>query len=249
MLIRVFPSSQAVARGVADRIVAFIRGKPEAVLALPTGRTPVAAYDELGRLAGAGTADFSQARFFAIDEFVGLPPHHPGSFRSYLDRHLFSILQVPRDHTRLLDGNASDLEEECTAYEQAIEDAGGLDLVMLGIGANGHIGFNEPGDVLSARTHRVMLHMATRRDNAGAFGKTSDVPREAISMGVGTLLKAGTVLLMATGREKAACIERSVSGLVTPRVPASLLQLHRHVELYLDREAASLLRPELCSFA
>jgi glucosamine-6-phosphate deaminase len=249
MLIRVFSSSAEVARGVATRIAEFIRERPEAVLALPTGRTPVLAYEELGAMAHGGAADFSRARFFGIDEFVGLSREHPGSFRAYLQRHLFTPLQVPPDRIHLLNGHAADLDAESAAYEDAIEAAGGLDLVMLGIGANGHIGFNEPGDALNARTHRVTLHMATRRDNAAAFGKTSDVPREAISMGMGTLLKAGTVMLVATGREKATCIERSVSGAVTPRVPASFLQLHRRVELYLDREAASLLRPELCAFA
>jgi glucosamine-6-phosphate deaminase len=243
MQIRIFDSTPEVAAGLAERIAGIVFDRPESVIALPTGRSPLATYEALGKLCADGKADFSRTSFFALDEFVGLPEGHPASFRAYLERHLFPVVNFNRRRVRLLDANAADLDAECRAHELAIQEAGGLDLCMLGIGANGHIGFNEPGDVLGARTQRVTLHMATRRDNAAAFGgKINQVPREALSMGMATLLNARTIVLVATGKEKAGCVEQSVRGPLTTRLPASFLQTHRDVEFYLDREAASLLR-------
>jgi glucosamine-6-phosphate deaminase len=151
-------------------------------------------------------------------------------------------VNLDRRRIHFLDGSVSDLDAECARYEAEIEAAGGIDLQLMGIGANGHIGFNEPGDHLTARTHRVALAETTLRDNAGPFGgNAADVPREAISMGMGTILKAKSLILIATGERKASCIERATRGPVTTQLPASFLQLHRDVGLYLDRAAARLL--------
>jgi glucosamine-6-phosphate deaminase len=240
--IHVFDSEADLARAVGERFATLLAAKPDAVLGLATGRTPLATYAELRHLHLAGQADFSRASTFNLDEFAGIGPTHPGSFRRYMDMKLFDSINIDRARIHFLDGLASDTEAECARYEAEIDRSGGIDLQMLGIGANGHIGFNEPGEDLVARTHRVRLHETTRRDNATQFGgDMTAVPHEALSMGMGTILKGATILLMATGARKARCVERAIIGPVTTRLPASFLQLHRDVDLYLDRAAAALL--------
>lgn len=240
MIINVFDNERQVARALAERVAQAVRERPPIVLGLPTGRTPVLTYTELRCLHAAGELSFAAVSTFNLDEFVGVGARHPGSFRQYMQRHLFDGLDVPPDRIHFLDGVASDLEAECERYERDIAAAGGIDLQLLGIGGNGHIGFNEPGDELVAATHRVRLHAGTRRDNAALFGgDPARVPREALSMGMGTILKAAALILVATGERKARCIEGAVRGPLTTRLPASFLQTHRHVELYLDRGAAS----------
>ena len=240
MDIKIFDTPEDTAVALARRLASALADHPAIVLGLPTGRTPVATYAELRRLHAAGEADFSQASTFNIDEFAGVAPSDPGSFRTFMNRHLFDAVDLRLERIHFLNGAAADLDAECDRYEAAIERAGGIDIQLLGIGANGHIGFNEPGDELVARTHRVKLAPSTKRDNAALFGDDpAQVPREAISMGMGTLLKAKTVILIATGERKAQCVERTIHGPVTPRLPASFLQLHRQVEFYLDRDAAS----------
>ena len=195
-------------------------------------------------MAVAGAIDFSRVTPFNLDEFVGLHAAHPGSFRRFMEEHLFSAVKLDPRHIHFLDGAAANIEAECRRYEEAIAAAGGIDIQVLGIGANGHIGFNEPGDELAARTHRVTLLSATRRDNAALFGGDPDrVPREALSMGIATILSAREIILAANGERKARCIERLRYGPLTTRLPASLLQTHQRVELFLDRAAASLLPP------
>jgi len=241
--IEVFDTADDVARAVAARVADALAARPSLVLGLPTGRTPIATYAELRRLHGAGRADFSRASTFNLDEFAGVAASHPGSFRTFMNTHLFESVNVAPDRIHFLNGTAPDLDAECARFEAEIGDAGGLDLQILGIGGNGHIGFNEPGEELVAATHRVTLADSTRRDNAALFGgNPAQVPREALSMGMGTILKAATILLIATGERKAHCIERTVRGPVTTRLPASFLQLHPRAEFYLDRAAASRLR-------
>jgi glucosamine-6-phosphate deaminase len=197
-------------------------------------------YDGLGRLAERGRIDFSRAVTFNLDEFVGLAPGDPGSYRAFMERHLFSRVGIPRRRARVLDGSAADLEAECAGFERAIEAAGGIDLLLLGIGLNGHIGFNEPGPGLVAATHKTTLTSQTRRANAGPFGgNPRRVPREALTMGIGTILRARRIVLLATGRSKAPVVRRAIEGPVTTLLPASLLQLHADVEFVLDRDAAS----------
>lgn len=240
MDIRVFDTADEVATAVAGRVADAVAARPEVVLGLPTGRTPVAAYAELRRLHRAGNVNFARVTTFNLDEFAGIAPDHPSSFRTFMTRHLFSEVNLSHARIHFLNGGAADLDAECARYEAAIDAAGGIGLQLLGIGSNGHIGFNEPGPELQPRTHRVRLAETTRRDNAALFGgDASQVPAEALSMGVGTILAAGTLVLIATGERKAQCIHGAVRGPLTTHLPASFLQLHRNVELYLDRAAAS----------
>lgn len=241
--VTVFPNDRRAARALAVRIVEGLNAKPAMVLGLPTGRTPVRFYNELVSLAAHGKANFSKARTFNLDEFLGIPPSHPGSYRQFMEAHLFRHVGIPRDRIHFLDGAAADPEAECGRYEEAIAAAGGIDVQILGIGTNGHIGFNEPARELQARTHRVRLKPETRRSNATLFGGDPDaVPSEALSMGMATILQARSIVLLASGRTKAACIERVVNGPITTELPASFLQLHHDVEIMLDAPAAEKLR-------
>ena len=242
MNVRVFETADEAARALADRIAGTIRTKPDVVLGLPTGKSPIKTYAELRRMYDAGAVDFSRVRTFNLDEFAGVDPAHPGSFRRFMDEHLFRHVNLPAANIHFLNGTADDVDAECVRYEAAISAAGGIELQLLGIGANGHIGFNEPGDELIAPTHRVSLHDVTRRDNAAMFGgEAGSVPREAISMGMGTILKASAIVLIATGDRKASCVQQMMRGPLTTRLPASFLQTHRDVAVFLDRAAAALL--------
>lgn len=240
MQLRIFASAGEAAASLAEEVVEEVRRRPTLVLGLPTGRTPIGFYRELVRRVRAPAVDLTRITTFNLDEFLGVGPQEAGSYRRYMERHLFEPLGLPRGHVHFLDGSAPDPERECERYEQAIDAAGGIDLQILGIGTNGHIGFNEPGEWLEVCTHRVVLRPETRRANAGLFGGDSDrVPREALSMGVGTILRARKIVLLATGREKAWAVERLVRGPLTTTVPASLLQLHDGVGVLVDRAAAS----------
>ncbi len=237
--VEVFPSDRAVAKALARRISDAVRDNPRLVLGLPTGRTPVALYHELVSLHDRGRLDFSRVTTFNLDEFVGIPASHPGSYRSFMEGHLFGRVNIDRARVNFLHGDAADLEAECARYERAIMDAGGIDLQVLGIGTNGHIGFNEPARELQSRTHRVRLRPETRRSNAALFGGSVEaVPEEALSMGMATILQARSLVLLATGRSKASCVERVVAGPLTTELPASFLQLHRDVDVMLDDAAA-----------
>ncbi len=240
MKLSVYPSEKTAAAAVARQIAARIAAKPDLTLALPTGRTPIPLYRELVALFQAGDVDLSRVITFNLDEFQGLAPDHPGAYQRFMREHLFAHVNVPAERMNFLNGLADNAEAECARYERAIADAGGIDLVLLGIGTNGHVGFNEPARELHARTHRVVLHDSTRRANASLFGNdVSAVPRSALSMGMATILNARDLTLLAMGKSKARCIDRVVNGPLTTRVPASFLQLHPRVELVLDEGAAS----------
>ena len=242
MKITVLDSSDDVAAALAERVASTLQDRPDAVLGLASGRTPVDGYAELRRMYAAGTTDWSRVSTFNLDEFAGIDSQHPGSFRTFMERHLFDGVNLCAERIHFLNGVAADLNAECDRYEAAIAAAGGIDLQLLGIGTNGHIGFNEPGDHLPVRTHRVRLMESTRRDNAMLFDNDpSRVPTEALSMGIGTILRARRIVLVATGGKKAECIRQATSGRLTTHVPASMLQVHADVELILDREAASLI--------
>jgi glucosamine-6-phosphate deaminase len=243
--ITVIDNDRALARTLAVQIAAMLGQRPALVFGLATGRTPVRLYHELGALHANGQADFSLATTFNLDEFLGIAGDHPGSFRTFMHEHLFSRVNVPPAQINFLDGAAPDPDAECARYETAIAAAGGVDLQILGIGTNGHIGFNEPARVLEPRTHRVTLKASTRRSNAVLFGGDPDkVPAQALSIGMATILHARRIVLIATGKAKAKCVERMVRGPIDTRLPASFLQLHRDAELLLDRAAASVLQPD-----
>lgn len=242
MQISVFKDERVLARTLAGQIAQSLADKPGLVLGLPTGRTPIRLYHELGSMHAKGQVDFARATTFNLDEFLGIPSSHPGSYRSFMQEHLFSRVNIPADRINIPNGAAPDPAAECARYDRAVDDAGGIDLQLLGIGTNGHIGFNEPARELAGTTHRVVLKASTRHSNASLFGgDESQVPKEALSMGMATIMHARRIVLIATGKSKARCIARVVHGPITPKLPASFLQMHRHVELMLDESAASAL--------
>jgi glucosamine-6-phosphate deaminase len=242
MKLEVYDTEQALAHALAVSVASAIADHPDIVLGLPTGRTPIALYRELVTLTRERGLDWSRVRTFNLDEFVGLGDNAPGSYRRFMHEHLFQHLNVPSAHIGFLDGRAADLDAEADRYERAIRDAGGIDLMILGIGSNGHIGFNEPCDVLPARTHKVTLEEPSRAGNALWFGgDVNAVPRQALSIGMATILNAREVVLMATGEGKADAVNEMVTGGITTRLPASFLQLHPHVTVMLDDDAAACL--------
>lgn len=224
----------------AARLIAReVSSHPSAVLGLATGGTPVGMYRELIKLHKEEGVDFSQVTSFNLDEYVGLPSHHPQSYRTYMMNHLFTHINLPVDRTNVPSGNAADLEAECARYEQAIAEAGGIDLQVLGIGNNGHIGFNEPGSKPDTTTRVVQLAESTIEANARYFDSIGEVPTQAVSMGIQTILGAKRILLLASGEAKADAVQHMLEGEMTPDVPASLLQQHPDVTVIVDREAAS----------
>lgn len=238
--IRRFVSPASAARRLARHVARCLSANPRLVLGLPTGRTPIPLYAELVALCEAGAADFRKATTFNLDEFVGVSPQDPRSYRAFMHRHLFDHINLPARRIHFLNGEAEDAALECARYERQIAAAGGLDLLLLGLGANGHIGFNEPGRSLIAATHRTRLTATTRRANAALFNnRLPDVPRGALSMGMATILHARRIVLLATGAAKAATVRRLARGPITPSLPASFLQLHRSVEVWVDDAAAA----------
>ena len=186
-----------------------------------------------------GEADFSRAHTFNIDEFVGLASKDQRSYCAFMQKHLFSRINLPGDHVHFLNGGARDSAEECARFERDLDALGGLDLLLIGIGGNAHIGFNEPGRELQTRSHRVRLALETRRANAALFdGQLNKVPREALTMGIGTMLDARAIVLVATGRSKAQAVSTMFSGRISTDRPASFLQLHPNADVILDLAAA-----------
>ena len=225
----------------AARFVAnIIRNQDHTRLALATGQTMIGFYDALVRLYRDGEVSFQECTTFNLDEYVGIPEDHPGSFHRYMHEHFFDFVDLPSSQAFLPDGNAQNPVEEAQRYEDRIREAGGLDVAIAGIGVNGHIAFNEPGSSLASRTRVKTLSEETRRVNSKAFGGLIDlVPRYVITMGVGTLTDAHFIVLMASGPSKADAIAATVEGPVTAMCPASILQMHPHAFVIIDRDAAT----------
>lgn len=233
---------QKAASLMAARIVArLVSEKPTAVLGLATGGTPILLYRELVRLHETEGLDFSHVITFNLDEYVGLGPEHPGSYSRFMHDELLDKINIPPNQVHIPDGLAADIPAFCVQYETAISAAGGIDLQVLGIGTDGHIGFNEPTSSLASRTRIKTLTRETRECNKRFFEKTEDVPYHVITMGVGTILDSRACLLLAFGREKAKAIQETVEGPITAMVPASALQMHRKVYVIVDEPAACLL--------
>jgi glucosamine-6-phosphate deaminase len=231
----------SIGRIVADAVAALLRRRPDAVLGLATGASPVPIYDELAARRARGEIEFGRARAFLLDEYVGLAPRHPQSYAAYIDRVFTSRVDISPVAIGRPEGDAADLAAACVAYEAAIAAAGGVDLQLLGIGGDGHIGFNEPGSSLASRTRLKTLTRQTREDNARFFASLDDVPRHVITQGVGTILEARHLVLVAIGAGKASAVAKAVEGPVTAMVPASALQLHPHATVVLDDAAATAL--------
>ena len=234
-------NADSASRRAARFIAELVRKKPNCVLGLATGNTPLGTYRELVRLHKDEGLDFSQVTTFNLDEYVGLGPAHPQSYRAFMQQNLFDHLNLDPARTHLPDGRALDFELHCRQYEQRIKDAGGIDLQILGLGSDGHIAFNEPGSSLGSRTRLKTLASETIRDNARYFGSEDKVPRLAVTMGVGTILESRRCLLLAFGSHKAPAVRDTVEGPVTAQVTASALQLHREVIGVFDEAAARLL--------
>lgn len=234
-------SAAAACVRAAEEMAACVRGTPTAVLGLPTGRTPIPIYHTLADWQRAGRIDFRHVRSFNLDELVGVDSNDPRSYAAYMARHWTIPLGLNASHVHLPQ-TTGDLERACSAYEEALEAAGGLDLVLLGLGENGHIGFNEPGTAWDSGTHVASLAAGTRRALVEAFGSLDAVPRQAVTMGLRTILSARRCVLVATGARKAAIVARLLEQPPTLEVPASALQTHPHVAVVLDAEAAATLQ-------
>ncbi len=226
---------------IAARIIAkLVRTKPDCVLGLATGSTPLATYRELARMHREDGLDFSKVTTFNLDEYVGLPPEHSQSYHAFMEEHFFRHVNVPRSNIHIPDGMARDIPAECARYEAAIVAAGGIDLQLLGIGTDGHIGFNEPSSSLASRTRIKTLTERTRADNARFFGgDLAQVPFHCITMGVGTIMASREVLMLAFGAKKADAVAAAVEGSVTAMNPASVLQMHPVAKCIVDDAAAA----------
>ena len=241
MQIQVFKDPEIVAKQAATMIASEILTKPDVVLGLPTGSSPISTYREMIRMHRKGL-DFSRVSTFNLDEYMGLNADHPMSYRRFMDENLFDHVNIPKGNTYVPCG-IGDGEENARAYETAIRMAGGIDLQVLGIGRNGHIGFNEPAAAFSDVTGVVSLTQSTIDANKRFFASADDVPPTAISMGIGTIMRARKVLLIATGEDKAETIHGLVHGPITPQLPASALRMHPNALILLDEAAASHIIP------
>ena len=233
---------QALSRAAANIISAQVILKPSCVLGLATGSSPVGTYQQLIEWYKKGDLDFSQVRTVNLDEYVGLDKDHDQSYAYFMRTNLFDHINVDPANTNIPDGMAPDEAEERARYDKVIRDLGGIDLQLLGIGGNGHIGFNEPGDAFEKETHCVDLTESTIRANSRFFESMDEVPKQAYTMGIGNIMAAKKILLVATGTSKAEALYNSLYGPITPKVPASILQLHPDVTVVADEGALKLIR-------
>lgn len=230
-------------RVAANIISAQVIMKPDCVLGLATGSTPIGTYEQLIRWYEKGDLDFSQVRSINLDEYRGLSPENEQSYRYFMNKHLFDCINIDKKNTHVPDGLEPDKEKACRDYEEIISANGGIDLQILGLGHNGHIGFNEPGSAFEKETHCVTLSENTRQANARFFASIDDVPKEAYTMGIKSIMQAKKIVVIVSGESKREIVERAFHGPITPEVPASVLQLHNDVTLVGDEAAlADLLR-------
>lgn len=247
MEVFILPDKDAVGAAAADLVEALLRHRPDAVLGLATGSSPLSTYDELARRCANGRVSFAGARGFTLDEYVGLPADHPASYRRVIHDELVDRVDFAPGAVQGPRGDANDVAGASAAYEQAIAAAGGIDLQILGIGTDGHVAFNEPSSSLSSRTRIKTLTDQTRADNARFFGGDLDaVPRHCITQGLGTIMEARHLVLVATGAGKAQAIHQLVEGAVSARWPATVMQHHPNASVLVDEAAAS--RLELADY-
>ena len=232
-------TEENIAKMAAQRYVELLKRKPNAVLGGATGSTPLGLYAELARLCKAGEISFKDVKTFNLDEYVGLDGSHDQSYRYFMNHNLFEHIDIDINNTHVPDGIDT---SKAAAYDDEIKAAGGIDLQILGIGVDGHIGFDEPGTPLDSITHVVELDPSTREVNSRFFNSLDEVPTHAVTMGIKTVMNARSIILMAIGKSKAEIIAKAINGPITTDVPASILQLHPDVEFYLDPEAAALLK-------
>ena len=234
----VVPTKEEMGKVAGEIAASVMRSKAHPVLGLATGSTPIPLYQELIRLHKEDGLDFSTTITFNLDEYIGIESTHDQSYRVFMNEQLFDHVNINKAATHVPDGMADDIETHCFIYEAMIEDAGGIDVQVLGIGGNGHIGFSEPGSSISSRTRRVKLTKETIVDNSRLFKNIKDVPTEAISMGIGTVLDARKCLLLANGEGKIPAIKAAIQGPVSAQCPASALQLHPDVTFVITKDCA-----------
>ena len=233
------PDASQVSKEAARFFATQLDQKPASVFGLATGGTPLGLYHELGVLARANLIDFSRATTFNLDEYVGLSGTDTRSYRHYMQENLFRKVNIPAASTHVPNGLARDIPKHCAEYEESIRRAGGIDLQLLGLGGDGHIGFNEPSSSLSSRTRLKTITPRTMRDNARNFTSEREVPRHVITMGIGTIMEARQILMLAIGEAKAAAVALMVEGPISADCPASILQMHRRCTLIIDEAAAA----------
>ncbi len=238
MEVAIFETYEEMSKVAAKMIAERIKAKPNLVLGLATGSTPVGTYQELIRLHTEEGLDFSQVRSFNLDEYLGITGDHDQSYRYFMNTNLFDHVNIDKANTRVPDGAAADPQTSCKQYEEDIKAAGGIDFQVLGVGGNGHIAFNEPGSSRDSRTRVVDLDEATLKANSRFFDSIDDVPKQAISMGMATIMETKEVILLANKANKADAIVKTIEGPVTEAVPASLLQEHPNVTFMVEKEAA-----------
>ena len=243
MRVIITDSYEKMGMEAANIVAGQIYLKPDSVLGLATGSTPVSMYERLVAVHRSVGLDFSEVTTFNLDEYIGMKPDNPQSYHYFMQENFFRHINIRPENVFLPNGMAEDMVAEGERYEQLIESRGGIDLQVLGIGQNAHIGFNEPDLKFAATTHKVELDEETIQANSRFFKSAAEVPRYAISMGIKTIMMAEHVILLANGRNKAEAVRKAVCGDVTPEAPASILQLHRDVVVIVDREAAALLPP------
>ena len=228
-----------ISKKAAGLVGGMVSVKPNCILGLATGSSPIGMYEKLAEMYRDGITDFSKVTTFNLDEYCALSEENDQSYHYFMREHLFRNINVPDENIHIPSGCTQDMEMECQQYDAAIAAAGGIDIQVLGIGSNGHIGFNEPADAFIGPTHLVNLKESTIKANARFFQSEADVPRRAISMGIGSIMAAKKILLIAHGANKAKAITATLEGPITPEVPASILQLHPDVVMMIDQEAAA----------
>lgn len=241
MNVLVMKNTQEIGKAAGTMFAAQVINKPNCVLGLATGSTPIPTYQYMIELYKQGVVDYSKVTTYNLDEYCGLTHDHDQSYYYFMQENLFKGINVPTENIHVLNGVAPDAQVECDNYDAAIDAAGGIDLQILGIGNNGHIAFNEPCSEFPAKTHIVSLTQSTIEANKRFFESIDDVPKQAITMGIGSIMKARSIILIATGAAKAEAVKALVSGPVDPQCPASILQFHPNVTIFLDESAASLL--------
>ncbi|MGG4011648.1 glucosamine-6-phosphate deaminase [Bacillus smithii] len=234
---------EEMSQKAAECIIRQVKEKPDSVLGLATGGTVIGTYQLLAKDHQKNGTSYRQILTVNLDEYIGISPEHEQSYHFYMKKRLFDHVQIPPENTYLPDGQAEDLEEECKRYDERIESLGGIDLQLLGIGVNGHIGFNEPGTPFDSKTHIVELSESTRKANARFFNTLEEVPKKAITMGIETIMKSKKILLLASGLKKAPIIRKLFQEGITEEIPASVLKKHENVVLIADEEALSLVDP------
>ena len=235
-------TKEIASRKAADLMAAAIRKNPKIVLGLATGSTPEGMYANLVKDCKAKKISFKSVKSWNLDEYVGLEPTHDQSYRYFMNKNLFDHVDIVKRNTHVLNGLAKNSDAECAKYEKAIKTAGGIAIQVLGIGSDGHIAFNEPGSSFASRTREVALTPQTIKDNARFFKKAADVPRKALSMGIGTIMEAKRIVILAFGKGKADAVKGAIEGGISAFCPASILQMHPDVWFFCDEEAASKLK-------